>query len=295
MDLINLWWLCLGALLGWLVQWLWDWAWFRARRRAVAAAVEAQLSALQAERGRLAADLRACGARSAALEGEVAALHDRVGELEPMASRAGGLAAENARLRAELAAAAAPPPAALALGEPARGDAEVLASLRAHNVALHAELGAARRALSRLAAGRGDPLGDIDGLAPAYQRRLYEQGVVTFEQVAAMRPERLRSLVAPGAASELDTRPWIEQARLLADRPARDPLIDISGVGPVYEQRLFDAGVTSFEQLGALTPAELRAIIRPAAWQLFEPERWIAEARELARQVRAGTYRRGGG
>ncbi|HMQ31986.1 MAG TPA: helix-hairpin-helix domain-containing protein [Chloroflexaceae bacterium] len=333
MDLINLWWLCLGALIGWLVQWAWDWAWFRGRRRVVSVDVETQVSTLRAEREQLAADLRACGDRRVALEGEVAALkargaeyeglrarvgeleplsarveelaaenaqlgglRARVGELEPLSARVEALAEENARLRAELEAAPAPRGAELALGasgQGAVGDPEVLASLREYNVSMYDELDATRRALARYAAGRGDPLIDIDGIGPVYQQKLYEQGVVTFDQLATMHPDRLRSLVAPNAVFALDTQPWIEQARRLSGQPARDPLIDINGVGPVYEQRLLNAGVTSFEQLAAMTAEEIRAIIRPEPWQLFEPEKWIAEARELARQVRAGTYQKG--
>jgi predicted flap endonuclease-1-like 5' DNA nuclease len=108
-----------------------------------------------------------------------------------------------------------------------------------------------------------------------------------------MHPERLRTLVAPNAVFELNTQPWIEQARRMAGTPYRDPLIDIYGVGPVYEQRLLNAGITTFEQVGNMTPDEIVAVIKPAAFQQIDPEAWIKEARELAAQVRAGTYRKG--
>jgi predicted flap endonuclease-1-like 5' DNA nuclease len=172
-------------------------------------------------------------------------------------------------------------------------DSEQLVSLREYNLALHDELGATRKVLARISGGNGDPLIDINGIGPVYQERLYEQGVVSFDQVAAMHPERLRGLVAPNAIGDLNTASWVSQARAMSGQPSRDPLIDILGVGPVYEQRLLNAGITSFAQVATLTPNEIQAIIKPEAWQKIDAEAWIAEARELAAQVRAGTYRKG--
>jgi predicted flap endonuclease-1-like 5' DNA nuclease len=72
----------------------------------------------------------------------------------------------------------------------------------------------------------------------------------------------------------------------------RDPLIDVDGIGPVYEKRLFEAGIYTFEQLAALTPEQVIEIIKPQGWQKIEAEAWIAESRMFAEQVRAGTYQR---
>jgi predicted flap endonuclease-1-like 5' DNA nuclease len=313
MNLVNLWWLCLGALIGWLVQWIWDWMWFRARRRVVSVEVDSQVSTLQAERDKLAVDLKACGDRRLALEGEVNTLKGqlgdleklriRVGELEPLVGRVDTLNAENAKLREELALALAAGAAGTVLGAAVGNehgaskigvyDEDTMVSLREYNLTMYDELGATRRALVRFSGGLGDPLIDIDGIGPVYQKKLYDQGVITFEQVAAMHPDRLRTLVAPNAVFELNTLPWIEQARRMAGTPYRDPLIDIYGVGPVYEQRLLNAGITTFEQLGNMTPDEIVTVIKPASYQLIDPEAWIKEARELAAQVRAGTYRKG--
>ena len=63
----------------------------------------------------------------------------------------------------------------------------------------------------------------------------------------------------------------------------RDPLIDINGIGPVFEQRLFEAGIYTFAQLAALAPERVREIIAPQSWQKIKPEAWIAEAREFAK------------
>ena len=62
----------------------------------------------------------------------------------------------------------------------------------------------------------------------------------------------------------------------------RDPLIDILGIGPVFQARFYDAGVLTFAELAALSPQQVREIIKPNEWQKIEPEAWIAEARQRA-------------
>jgi predicted flap endonuclease-1-like 5' DNA nuclease len=305
MNLIYLWWLTLGVLIGFVAEWIWDWIWFRRRRQVVSVDVETQVSALRGERDRLAADLRACGDRRAALESE---LKTAQGSLQTVQDELGGLRArvatlseDNDRLRAELAAlrAASSAPAS-AQGQTlaarqvgAADEMSEVAALREYNLTLYDELAATRLALGRFAGSNGDPLIDIKGIGPVYQNRLYEAGIVTFEQVAATHPDRLRAIVDPETTFELDVESWREQARQMAHLPSRDPLIDINGIGPVYEQRLLNAGVTSFEQLASMTEAQIRAIIRPEAWQNVDIPAWIAEAKVLAQQVRDGTYRKG--
>jgi len=66
--------------------------------------------------------------------------------------------------------------------------------------------------------------------------------------------------------------------------PQRDPLAKIDGIGPVYEQLLFDAGIYTFAQLAAMSIDELHAAIRPAAWQKLDFDGWIRAAQDLAAQ-----------
>lgn len=63
-----------------------------------------------------------------------------------------------------------------------------------------------------------------------------------------------------------------------------DPLGKIDGIGPVYEQMLLDAAIHTFAQLAAKSADELRAIIRPAAWQKIDFDGWLRDARNLAGQ-----------
>lgn len=61
---------------------------------------------------------------------------------------------------------------------------------------------------------------------------------------------------------------------------AIDPLIDITGIGPVYQRRLQAAGITTFAQLAAQTPERLRELTSTESWQAVDPAAWIAEARQ---------------
>lgn len=63
-----------------------------------------------------------------------------------------------------------------------------------------------------------------------------------------------------------------------------DDLGKIDGIGPVYEQMLIDAGIRTYAELAARSADELRAIIRPAAWQKIDFEDWLRDARVLAGQ-----------
>lgn len=58
----------------------------------------------------------------------------------------------------------------------------------------------------------------------------------------------------------------------------RDLLEKIDGIGPVYQQKLWDAGVQSFADLAATSEERLRAIIQPQEWQNLNFGRWRERA-----------------
>ena len=65
-----------------------------------------------------------------------------------------------------------------------------------------------------------------------------------------------------------------------------DDLKVIKGIGKVIERKLNDAGVYTFEQLGSLTPADLRRILGITIERLANEESLLQQARELARMNR---------
>jgi predicted flap endonuclease-1-like 5' DNA nuclease len=67
-------------------------------------------------------------------------------------------------------------------------------------------------------------------------------------------------------------------------RVVPDDLKIISGIGPVIERKLNDAGIQTYEQLGNLTASGLRRILGDAIERLSDEESLLRQARDLARR-----------
>jgi predicted flap endonuclease-1-like 5' DNA nuclease len=65
-----------------------------------------------------------------------------------------------------------------------------------------------------------DRLTDIKGIGPVYAGKLYEAGIFTYRQLAAMSPEVLKLVIdePEWRSRAIDAESWIEQAKLLAAR-----------------------------------------------------------------------------
>ena len=63
---------------------------------------------------------------------------------------------------------------------------------------------------------------------------------------------------------------------------ANDDLTRIKGIGPVFAERLRQAGIDSFAAVAVASPDALRNAVKAAAWQNVDPESWIEEARQLS-------------
>jgi len=56
----------------------------------------------------------------------------------------------------------------------------------------------------------------------------------------------------------------------------------LGGIGEIYERRLYDAGICTFEALAATTPERLAEICQAPALRGADYAAWIAHAAELA-------------
>lgn len=63
-----------------------------------------------------------------------------------------------------------------------------------------------------------------------------------------------------------------------------DELTAVRGIGRIYQWKLRDAGISSYDHLANTTPERLREILEVPAWRKFEPESWIEQAKVLARR-----------
>jgi predicted flap endonuclease-1-like 5' DNA nuclease len=104
-----------------------------------------------------------------------------------------------------------------------------------------------------------------------YWRRRYTEKesryVDTSVQVDRNRPSALRD-IAPQPLVKAHT----------------DDLKIVKGIGIVIERKLNEAGIYTFEQLGDLTPADLRQILGAAIERLANEESLLQQARDLARK-----------
>ena len=99
-----------------------------------------------------------------------------------------------------------------------------------------------------------------------WRRRYAEKDTGSYEPP-------VRATAVPARAVE-EPRPVV--------KPARDNLQVIKGIGPVIERNLNEAGITTFEQLGNLTPADLRRILGDVIERLSDEEALLQQARDLA-------------
>jgi predicted flap endonuclease-1-like 5' DNA nuclease len=63
-----------------------------------------------------------------------------------------------------------------------------------------------------------------------------------------------------------------------------DDLTGIKGIGRIYQWKLRDGGINSYEQLAQTTPERIREILDVPNWRRIEPESWIEQAKVLAKR-----------
>jgi predicted flap endonuclease-1-like 5' DNA nuclease len=61
-----------------------------------------------------------------------------------------------------------------------------------------------------------------------------------------------------------------------------DELTHLKGIGPVYQRKLRDAGFSSFQQLAAANPAQIRRMLDIKNWQRADIEAWVQQAKDWA-------------
>ncbi len=84
---------------------------------------------------------------------------------------------------------------------------------------------------------------------------------------------------------ELEEKRAIPQPSRQATEPYTGPIDDLEqilGIGPTYAQRLQDAGIYTYADLGRQTPDHVREITGISLKRTAEAAEWIGDARRLA-------------
>jgi predicted flap endonuclease-1-like 5' DNA nuclease len=220
----------IGLLVGWIVEWVIDWIYWRRR-----------FTALQTELDQAKARLSASGPTSSALEGQIASLKDELAtqqrktvslnsEITAVQQKSASLEADKAALNQQLTA----------LGQE---KSSLTAQLEACQATLSAERSRPtveepgmrpaaptlpEAALGTQAVGMAAPepaapepaapddLVVIKGIGLVINHKLNQAGIYTYEQLAAITPERLREIVGDVIQRLADEESIITQARDLA-------------------------------------------------------------------------------
>ena len=159
-----------------------------------------------------------------------------------------------------------------------------------------------------------DNLQIVEGIGPAMESVLKENGVVTWSQLAAKTVPELRNILDRyGKRYQIiDPTTWLEQARLAAagkvddlirlqkmdgvsklenmlnrDRKSgfgkysQDDLKIVEGIGPKIEVLLNNAGINTWKILAETEPSTIRGILQAAGrrYRLAVPESWPLQAR----------------
>lgn len=162
-----------------------------------------------------------------------------------------------------------------------------------------AEMRAAGKRVPRKVGAAAEPVGilaqnlaAIRGIGPVFEQKFYAAGIGTYAELAALSDAEIEAIIQPKEWQDFDYESWNEQARRLAEKSVTvsavwngiipDDLSKIRGIGDVFEQKLYEAGIMTFAFLAAATVAQLEAIIQPLEWQEVDFAGWVAQARDLA-------------
>jgi predicted flap endonuclease-1-like 5' DNA nuclease len=132
----------------------------------------------------------------------------------------------------------------------------------------------------------------VRGIGKASEQRLYEAGVGTYWELANLTDEDLDRILRPNPAqrAQLDYPTVRTEALRLARETGTggaiwnakqiDDLEAISGISATFEQRLYEAGISTYEALAAATVAQLADCCRAPATMMPNYASWITAARE---------------
>lgn len=76
---------------------------------------------------------------------------------------------------------------------------------------------------------------------------------------------------------------WRKKGGKDGGKAMKDVLQAVDGIGPVISKKLYDAGINTFEELGALKPDDLEGIVGESIKNLADEAELIAEAKKFAK------------
>lgn len=137
-------------------------------------------------------------------------------------------------------------------------------------------------------------LSAVTGVGATYEQRLYNAGIGTYWELATLDDDALRRVLkldkARALAADLDAMRASATSLAAATETTGyvwngEPVDDfepIKGIGKVYEQRLYSAGIRTYAALANTAPEQLLEIVQARSPIPPDVASWITEAQALA-------------
>ncbi len=147
---------------------------------------------------------------------------------------------------------------------------------------------------------QGDNLNLVSGVGEKTAQALGAAGITTFSALAAANPEQLAQITRTAGVRGGDYDAWIKEAKLRAsgkritrmshsrsEKTVSCPqdLSRVQGIGSVYEQKLYAAGIGSFWELAQSDDAALKSILDLKEFQDVDLAAIKADALRLAEET----------
>ncbi|MFN3333429.1 MAG: helix-hairpin-helix domain-containing protein, partial [Caldilinea sp.] len=139
-------------------------------------------------------------------------------------------------------------------------------------------------------------LSAVEGIGAIFEQRLYNAGIGAYWELAILDDETLLRLLkigkAQAAAVNLDAmrasaRQLAEESNTVGYIWSGEPVDDfepIPGIGKIYEQRLYSAGIRTYAALAQATPEMLQQAVASRAPIPPDYTSWIEAAKKLAKE-----------
>jgi predicted flap endonuclease-1-like 5' DNA nuclease len=105
------------------------------------------------------------------------------------------------------------------------------------------------------------PVVEVASQAGAAAHALHEAPSLRIEEMPAAEPAPITAPTFPPVEKEV-----------------KDSLEKIDGIGKLYQQKLYEAGIKTFAQLAAASPSRITEVIEPQNWQTIDVMKWRREA-----------------
>jgi predicted flap endonuclease-1-like 5' DNA nuclease len=276
--------LILGLIIGWVIEWIIDWQFWRRRREEEKMGLRAEIHASRLEANKLRNELNVVQREA---ENWRAKFNDLVQDSQ---ARVNALESANAELqgRLEARAAGASPTGvdtipSLTEATPATGAAESVAVLE-------------EQSEDAVVVSCPQDLSAVPGIGAVYERKLYSHGVGSYWALSELSDEVMADILGVKSfqnvnydAIRASAREWAEKTDSIGrvwDGTEPDDFEILEGIGDVYESRLYEAGICTYEALAGTSEERLAEICRAPAARRPNYALWIETSRAKIAQRR---------